>query len=227
VFDPASVAYVAPEQVRGERVDGRADLYSLGCIVHELLAGRPPFAGSASRLARSYADPRPVPLARHVGGVPPAFEEIVIRLLSRSPSDRFASADDLARALEAIGAHDPEAEALPPSRPVVHAPVFVDRNEILALFEAQLASVEEGRGGIVFVKGPSGHGKTRVLTKACAIARERGIFAAFGSAVPRLAGADAVARGSVPLAALRSPLKSRRRSLQVSWRVRIQQGDRA
>lgn len=97
--------YLAPEQVRGEAVDARTDIYSVGVVLYELLCGRPPFVGdtdAATALARLQRDPlRP----RQVrAGVPKALEDVVCRAMAREPSDRYDSAADLRAALLAAGA---------------------------------------------------------------------------------------------------------------------------
>ncbi|MGQ0539657.1 MAG: protein kinase domain-containing protein [Gemmatimonadaceae bacterium] len=96
-------AYMSPEQASGEReIDGRSDLYSLGCVLYEMLAGEPPFTGPTAQaliLKRLSAPPPRVRGLRDT--VPPAVEQAILRALSRSPADRFATALDFARALEA------------------------------------------------------------------------------------------------------------------------------
>lgn len=97
--------YLAPEQVRGEPVDARTDIYSLGVVLYEMLCGRPPFAAdtdAATALARLQRDPlRP----RQVrASVPKALEEVVCRAMAREPADRYETAADLRAALLAAGA---------------------------------------------------------------------------------------------------------------------------
>jgi eukaryotic-like serine/threonine-protein kinase len=97
--------YLAPEQVRGEAVDPRTDIYSLGVVLYEMLCGRPPFVAdtdAATALARLQRDPlRP----RQVRpGIPRGLEEIVCRAMSREPDDRYDAAADLRAALLAAGA---------------------------------------------------------------------------------------------------------------------------
>ena len=97
--------YLAPEQVRGEPVDPRTDIYSLGVVLYEMLCGRAPFTAdtdAATALARLHRDPlRP----RQVrANVPRALEEVVGRAMAREPAQRYASASDLRAALLAGGA---------------------------------------------------------------------------------------------------------------------------
>jgi serine/threonine-protein kinase len=97
--------YLAPEQVRGEPVDPRTDIYSLGVVLYEMLCGRPPFVAdtdAATALARLQRDPlRP----RQVrAGIPKSLEAIVCRAMAREPVDRYDSASDLRAALLAAGA---------------------------------------------------------------------------------------------------------------------------
>ena len=97
-------AYMSPEQVAGERnLDGRTDVYSLGTVLYEMLAGEPPFTGATAHaiVARRLAEaPRPIRPARD--SVPPELERVVLRSLARAPADRytaaaFADAMDVAR----------------------------------------------------------------------------------------------------------------------------------
>jgi hypothetical protein len=94
-------AYMSPEQARGaSRMDGRSDVYSLGCVLYEMLAGLPPFTGPtrAAVLARAMADSLP-PLSTVCPTVPAAVEQAVARALAKRPEDRFAGAAEFARAL--------------------------------------------------------------------------------------------------------------------------------
>jgi tetratricopeptide (TPR) repeat protein len=95
-------AYMSPEQAAGGRPDGRADIYALGCVAYEMLAGQPPFVGPTAQsiLARHAVDPVP-PLHTVRGTVPAAVEAAIERALAKVPADRFATADEFAAALMA------------------------------------------------------------------------------------------------------------------------------
>ncbi|WP_303392087.1 serine/threonine-protein kinase [Kitasatospora sp. NA04385] len=88
-----SPAYMAPEQAMAARADGRSDLYALGCMLHEMLAGEPPFpAPTALAVLRRQVDDPPVPLRRLRAEVPAALESLVLRLLAKRPEERPADA---------------------------------------------------------------------------------------------------------------------------------------
>jgi serine/threonine protein kinase len=92
--------YMSPEQARGDRIDRRADIYQLGCVAYEMLAGRPPFVGNRvfDILSRQVSEaPTPLPVLRP--GVPLWLEFAVARMLAKSPEDRFATTPRMVEAL--------------------------------------------------------------------------------------------------------------------------------
>ena len=93
-----TVDYVAPEQVEGRSLDARADVYALGCVLYELLAGTVPFPRD-SELATLYAHVHD--LARPLTGVPAPLAQAVARAMAKRPADRFQSAGDFGRAARA------------------------------------------------------------------------------------------------------------------------------
>lgn len=95
-------AYMSPEQVHGADVDARADLYSLGCLLHEMLSGQPPFQGAtlAEMLRAQLHDPLPDLVALRPE-VPPIVAALVQRATAKKPDERFPSAAEMARALRA------------------------------------------------------------------------------------------------------------------------------
>ncbi|HVT99533.1 MAG TPA: serine/threonine-protein kinase [Acidobacteriaceae bacterium] len=97
--------YMSPEQCRDARdVDHRADIYSLGVVLHEMLAGAPPFASTSwGELVHLHIGVAPPPLRACGVDVPVLLEAIVLQALAKDPAARFASVDDLRAALRAIG----------------------------------------------------------------------------------------------------------------------------
>ncbi len=94
-------AYMSPEQAAGHAaVDGRSDLYSLGCVVYEMLTGQPPFTGaSAQAVLNRHSHDQPVPVRSHRPSVPVEIDAVVQRLLAKLPADRYATASLFAAAL--------------------------------------------------------------------------------------------------------------------------------
>ena len=92
--------YLSPEQARGEKLTASSDLYSLGVVMFEMLAGRPPFIGpTAVSIAMQHASTYPPSLRQFNPNVPPALEQIVGKVLEKEPGDRFLSAAEMQQAL--------------------------------------------------------------------------------------------------------------------------------
>ena len=115
-----TIAYISPEQIEGGTIDGRADVYSLGCMLFECLTGEAPFTRD-SELAAVYAHMHePPPRASEVRpGLPAAFDAVVATAMAKAPDDRFASCGALAAAAAALrGEAPPRRRAGPPPRPL-------------------------------------------------------------------------------------------------------------
>ena len=99
-------SYMSPEHARGGvEIDGRADLYSLGCVFYEMLAGEPPFAGKVSFVVlKRIMTETPVPITTIRESVPSDIDVALGRLLAKAPADRYADAGELVGALSALGA---------------------------------------------------------------------------------------------------------------------------
>jgi eukaryotic-like serine/threonine-protein kinase len=97
-------AYMSPEQSAGEPdTDGRSDLYSLGCVLYEMLTGEPPFTGVTPQAIIAKRFVSPIPRVRTTRDVPEAVDAAVTRALARTPVDRYPTAAEFAEALRVIG----------------------------------------------------------------------------------------------------------------------------
>ena len=95
--------YLSPEQVRGDSLDARADLYSLGLVMYECLAGKVPFVGkndTDTALARLHRDATNI--AQHRPDIDPEVAQLITRLIAREPKDRYGDAAQAATALRRI-----------------------------------------------------------------------------------------------------------------------------
>jgi serine/threonine-protein kinase len=120
--------YMSPEQARGENVDGRSDLYSVGVVLYHLLAGRAPFvADSPLGVALQHVSDEPAPPSKH-RDVHPALEAVCLRALAKRADDRFQTAREMRRALKAaveeLPATSPSTPPLILTRPIIVTPRY-------------------------------------------------------------------------------------------------------
>ncbi len=160
-------AYMSPEQVDGTGIDGRADLYSLGVMLFELVSGgRLPFAYSQETdVFKAHLQENPPPLHLMAPQTPPALEHVITRLLAKKPEDRYPSALALLEVIKSIQArrkysqdhlHWLEAEGT----------LFVGRAGELNRLETLWAEINKSaRPRLMVVKGPAGIGKSRLIVE--------------------------------------------------------------
>ncbi len=96
-------AYMSPEQVKGEHVDGRSDVYALGIVLYRLLTGQLPFSSdSTTGLINAHVD-MPIPDIRQVkGNIPAVWQEVVAKAMAKNPNDRYQTAGDFARDVQEV-----------------------------------------------------------------------------------------------------------------------------
>jgi Tol biopolymer transport system component len=110
--------YMSPEQARGERVDHRSDLFSLGCVLYAMCAGRPPFrAETTVAIIRRVCEDTPRPLSEINPDIPSWLADIIDKLITKAPDERFQSASEVAELLEQCLAHvqQPCGAGVPPA----------------------------------------------------------------------------------------------------------------
>ena len=161
-------AYASPEQITGGHVDGRSDLYSLGVLLYRLLTGKRPFeADSPHALARMHVERLPPPPSKLVSAIPPALDELTMRLLEKDPADRPASAEVVAEFLR--GQTGPKTSAPSPLGPGR----LVGRETIMDRLRGHLEDPKPG--SMILVVGPEGSGRARMIRTAVATARQMGL----------------------------------------------------
>ena len=103
VFHVGSLAYMSPEQLDGQALDCRADMYSLGAVLYHLIAGRPPFDAQAQAVMMNQIyNQEPAPLSGLRSGVDDAVNQVVLRALAKNPGDRYPDWDAFAQALSQL-----------------------------------------------------------------------------------------------------------------------------
>ncbi len=96
-----TVAYMAPEQARGETIDARTDIYATGVVAYQMMTGRVPFKGSNPFMVlEQHVNERPVPPRQRIEDIPAEAETIILRCLEKDPADRYASMAELAEVIE-------------------------------------------------------------------------------------------------------------------------------
>jgi eukaryotic-like serine/threonine-protein kinase len=170
-----TISYMAPEQARGERIDARADLFSLGCILYEGLTGRRPFpATTRSELIAVHAR-LPPPPSRLVDGVTAPLDELVMGMLALQPRDRIGHASDVAAMLAGLGADDTPPNERPASKAYLYRPKLVGRGAPLDEAMTLVTRLRDGHGGCLLVAGESGIGKTSFVSAVAHLSAGRGI----------------------------------------------------
>ena len=219
--------YMAPEQVRGEVVDARADLYSLGCMLYEAITGRPPFVSASPHgVLTHHLYSVPATPSQCVDGVPPWLDGLVLALLAKDPRDRLGYASDVAAILsQHRGGPAPE-----PSATYVYRPRMIGRGELVARFEPVLSALHDNRGALVLIGGPSGVGKTRLAVELATRASAEGVRVIVAECTPpgadRHGGAQSRSTPLAPLRPLLQAVADRCHELGAEGRARLL-GDRA
>jgi eukaryotic-like serine/threonine-protein kinase len=171
--------YLSPEQAEGEPATPRSDLYSVGVLLYEMSTGRPPFLGdNLAGVIWQHINTPPVAPSWHNPDISPALENLILRLLAKSPADRPPSAAAVREALASIaGSDDAMAErVVRPARSLdrLAAGVFVGREHELRQLRGLLNDAKAGRGRIAMLVGEPGCGKTQTAERLAAYARLHG-----------------------------------------------------
>jgi hypothetical protein len=183
-----TVFYLAPEQALGREFDQRVDLYALGVMLYELTTGVLPFTADdpLAVITQHLHSPVVPPRARN-DGIPAALDALIVRLLSKAPENRPASAREVREALERMAAGGDEVAAAPEGGPQ-HAVLdrivrgrIVGRDWELARAREMWRKAVSGEGRVLLVSGEPGIGKTRLVRELATQAEVSGGRALLGA----------------------------------------------
>ncbi len=177
-----TLAYAAPELVRGAAADERSDLYAVGVIAYELLTGALPFdASSPGKLLQAVFTSTP---DFDKPGLSPATADVLRRLLARDPADRFGDALEVIAALSSALGRPLSPETTSTRASFLHAASFVGREAELEQLRSALPGAPAAKSGCaIVVAGESGAGKSRLLEELAVHAMVRGISVLRGQAL--------------------------------------------
>ena len=186
-----TVSYMPPEQAMGGEVTQRADLYSLGAMLYEMVTGRPPFLGDDSvSIIGQHINTPPVSPTWHNGNCPRPLEALILRLLAKNPEERPGSASDVLTVLDGLGTEvSLEAPAVVGAETSegrtnaldsVAQGVFVGRQQEMGELKAALEDTLSGRGRMMTLVGEPGIGKTRTSQELATYAGLRGVKVLWG-----------------------------------------------
>ncbi|MDA0746423.1 MAG: protein kinase [bacterium] len=174
--------YMAPEQIMGEALDGRTDLYALGIFMYELFTGQRPFTGpNAITVIYKQMEEEPIPPGQLAQDMPLAVERMILKAIAKEPAQRYASAAQMRQEIEALleGRSEesvPESAAAPESGEVAlnFESHLVGRDQEMEALRAAVDDLSQAKGGTVLLGGEAGIGKTRLATETLAYARKQG-----------------------------------------------------
>ena len=166
-----TAAYMSPERARGQLYDARADLYALGCLLYEVLSGRPPFLGtSVLTLLRAHMSEPPLPLSERVEDLPAALSELVEGLLQKEPAGRIGHVQRVLHVLDTLGIPIPRAPL--PATPPLYQSGLRGRTAALTTLLGEAKSARRGCSRAVWLLGESGSGKSRLAAELVARCKE-------------------------------------------------------
>lgn len=200
-----SPAYMSPEQIRGEILDARTDLYSLGCVLYQILTGRPPFIGSRRTIIRSQLERHAPPPGALADGIPEVLDRLVLRLLEKDRDRRIGYAESVAAAISGLVTEPLRWPGiLPAPKPYLYRSAFVGRRDLLVVVNGCIRRCRAGEGSILAIAGESGAGKTRLAMEVGVMARRAGLDVISADCLPRIEDANrGAASQSPPLFVLR------------------------
>lgn len=152
--------YLAPEQILGQPLDARTDLYALGVILYQLFTGHLPFSGSDTEILQAHLRKAPRPPRELMPQLSLSLEHLIRKLLAKNPNDRYASAQQARLISSSLLIHGDE--------PNQQTPLLVGRATQLKALRECWEEAQSGHGQLVFITGENGVGKTSLAQQAAA-----------------------------------------------------------
>ncbi|MDP9238936.1 MAG: protein kinase [Chloroflexota bacterium] len=174
-----TAAYMPPEQAMGGATTAASDLYALGCVIYEMVTGRPPFVGDdVVAVISQHVNTPPVAPTWHTNECPAGLETLITRLLAKDPAQRPATASEVLQALASVDVQSAPTEAVAPSDEAtsgaIYARTFVGREAELKQLQAAFDGALSGQGALMMVVGEPGIGKTTVTEQLLTYVAMRG-----------------------------------------------------
>ena len=155
-----TAAYLAPEQILGQPLDARTDLYALGVILYELFTQRLPFHGTDRDVMLAHLHEAPRPPRNFTPHISPSLEHLILKLLVKNPNARYASAEQARRISSSLIVNVGE------SKQQQYRSTLVGRAEPLKILQGCWDEAKAGRGQMVLITGEAGIGKTTLARQA-------------------------------------------------------------
>ncbi len=173
-----TLVYMSPEQIRGEFVDARADLYSLGCIMYEMITDRLPCPGETTvQVVRSHLHHRPVAPSEIITGIPELLDQLILNLIKKEPRDRIGHALDVVEILANLGVDTGYSQGdIAPSKPYLYRSGFFGRDNVIDTISTHVVNLQFGHGGIFLMGGEAGVGKTRIVKELTRVAQNKNVI---------------------------------------------------
>ncbi|MFC1946485.1 protein kinase [Chloroflexota bacterium] len=179
-----TVSYMPPEQAGVGEVTPKADLYSLGAMLYEMVTGRPPFVGDDSiSVIGQHINAQPISPTWHRADLPAAFESLIMLLLEKDADKRPGSAKDVLAVLESIEKGDIKEQTVEtqvPTQNPLYRRVFVGRENELKQLQDTFIGAMSGQGALTMVVGEPGIGKTAVCDQLSTFVTLRGGMTLWG-----------------------------------------------
>lgn len=152
-------AYLAPEQIMGQTIDARADLYALGVILYQLFTGKLPFRGTEQEVMQAHLNQDPRPPRELNPHISLSLEHLILKLLAKNPNDRYASAQQPRLISNSLIFSEKDSTA---QRGIN----IIDRETELAILQKCWQNARRGQGQLAFITGELGIGKTSLAQEA-------------------------------------------------------------